>query len=219
MLLKFLLLLSLLFVGCKHEGISKQCISTVNNENFNAAQVICEKAYNKALYSLGEEHPETVLTQIGLLTTYINLQEYDHAEPLALSLPKRSQTAFDKTYSSPSKENLRNRDEILANTYYSIAFIHEKQGKLSQSIDDWKRLYDWTKKFPESQFVSERFISSTAIADLCLDEKRIEESKYYLKVADDLYARYSDTKLLNEEDIKDYRDLKARSKNILEHNK
>ena len=207
--------------ACSAKSLGLNCSQLAINEDYQEALPVCERAYNEALWKLGEDHPETLVSQIGLIDTYLYFERYDDAELLAITLEDRTNKMLNATN---HKLDIGKVSQSIMQTKIfslnSLAIIHEKQGKLSQSIDDWKSLYDWTKKFPESQFVSERFISSTAIADLCLDEKRIEESKYYLKVADDLYARYSDTKLLNEEDIKDYRDfLKARSKNILEHNK
>ena len=208
--------------ACSAKSLGLTCSQLVIDKDYQEALVVCERAYNEALWKLGENHPETLVSQIGLLDTYLYFDRYNNdAELLARTLEDRTTKMLNTTDHKLDIEKVSQsvtQTKIFSLT--SLAAIHERQGKLSQSIEDWKSLYIWTKKFPESQFVSEQFFSSIAIADLCLDERRLDESKYYLNIADDLYTRYSGTELLNDDDdIKDYHKVKARSKDILEHNK
>ena len=137
---------------------------------------------------------------MGLVETYLFFKRYDDAEFLANSLKTRmsnSSPNMDKAAANLSKA------VILRN----LAFIHEKQGKLKQSIEDWKNLYDWTKQVSESEFIVEQFSSAVAVTELCLQENRVDEAKYYFKIAQDIHTRYADTKKLSDDDIEIYQEL------------
>jgi tetratricopeptide (TPR) repeat protein len=203
--MKFLIKLLFLYLiislsACSTKSLGQQCNDLVSSEDYQKALPICERAYNQALWKLGETHPETLISQMGLVETYLFFKRYDDAEFLANSLKTRmsnSSPNMDKAAANLSKA------VILRN----LAFIHEKQGKLKQSIEDWKNLYDWTKQVSESEFIVEQFSSAVAVTELCLQENRVDEAKYYFKIAQDIHTRYADTKKLSDDDIEIYQEL------------